>query len=240
MDHNDLLFWTYILADHAMFQANAFSYKERTHIETAEAFHHIFTTYNQAISAKQSIDLTALENDTARFINFKKEIITGLLSHNLRIGFSPTFINHMVNEGAEFLHILQAACPAKTQDPAQYIKKWLADAYGHAFTLAASIDLAETSTIHQAKGFATSFNRLYKKAGEIQTLSKNLGATPDLALLKEETATMVEAFTQFCFTAGGLLDSKQLMSTGTLSSEMTNHFINEHTYFLHKMRGIVQ
>ncbi|MCL1787247.1 MAG: DUF2935 domain-containing protein [Defluviitaleaceae bacterium] len=237
MDHNDLLFWTYILADHALFQSNAFSHKEAAHIETAEQFYHAFITYNQAFSQKQSVDLHALEEETVRFIDFKKQIVAGLLRHQVLIGFSPTFINHMINEADEFLSILRfGTCPAKTENGALYIKTWLADAYGHARTLAAFLDLAETPSIKEAQAYKNTFGRLGKKASEMYMIHENLGAGIDLALLKEEVTDALNGFNQLCQATGRLLDAKKIMCVGTLSSEVTNHFVNEHMYFMHKMQ----
>jgi len=237
MDNNDLLFWTYILAEHAMFQSNAFSHKEENYIAEAEQFNHTFRTYNQAIATKQSVDLHALESDTINFIDFKKKIITGLLQHKVLINFSPSFINHMVNEADEFLSILRfGACPVKTENPTLYIKTWLADASGHASTLAGFVDLAETPTIQQAESFKNMFDRLGKKASEMHMISENLNANVNIELLKEEVTEALDAFIQFCITTGRLLDKRQIMSAGTLSSDITNHFINEHQYFMHKMQ----
>ena len=237
MDNNDLLFWTYILAEHAMFQANAFSHKEESYIAKAEEFNQIFKTYNGAIASKQSIDLHALENDTISFIGFKKKIIANLLQHKVLINFSPSFINHMVNEADEFLSILRfGTCPDKTETPALYIKTWLADASGHASTMAAFIDLAETPTIKRANSFKNMFDKLSKKASEMNMISENLKTNVNLELLKEEVTETLNEFIQFCITTGKLLDKKQIMSVGTLSSDITNHFINEHQYFMHKIQ----
>jgi len=237
MDNNDLLFWTYILAEHAMFQTNAFSHKEEEYITKAEQFNQIFTTYNQVAASNQSIDLHTLEIDTISFIDFKKKIIIDLLQHKVLIGFSPSFINHMVNEADEFLSILRfGTCPIKTEHPTMYIKTWLADASGHASTLAAFIDLAETPTIRQAESFKNLFDALGKKTSEMNMISENLKTNPNLELLKEEVTEALNKFIQFCITTGRLLDKQQIMSAGTLSSDITNHFINEHQYFIHKIR----
>ncbi|MCL2285352.1 MAG: DUF2935 domain-containing protein [Firmicutes bacterium] len=240
MDNNDLLFWTYILAEHAMFQANAFSYKEEKYIAEAEKFHNTFSIYNQAISANRSIDLHALENDTVSFISFKKKIIADLLQHSVLINFSPSFINHMVNEADEFLSILRfGTCPAKTENPTLYIKTWLADASGHASTLSAFLDLVETPTIRRAQSFENIFDNLGKKASEMSMIGENTQVNLNVELLKEEVTETLNDFIQFCITTGQLLDKKQIMAAGALSSEITNHFVNEHHYFLHKIQTCV-
>jgi len=237
MDNNDLLFWTYILAEHAMFQTNAFSHKEERYIAEAEQYNQTFKMYNEAIASMQGIDLHALENDTISFIDFKKKIIADLLQHKVLINFSPSFINHMVNEADEFLCILRSGtCPIKTENPTLYIKTWLADASGHASTLAAFVDLAETPTIQRAEFFKHMFDKLGKKACEMNMISENLKTHANLELLKEEVTEALNEFIQLCITTGRLLDKKQIMSVGTLSSDITNHFINEHQYFMHKIQ----
>jgi len=220
-----------------MFQTNAFSHKEEKYIAEAEKFHQTFSIFNQALLSQRSIDLHTLEKDTECFIDFKKKIIFDLLQHNVLINFSPSFINHMVNEADEFLSILHSGtCPKETKNTTLYIKTWLADASGHASTLSASLDLAETFTIRQAQSFENIFDKLGKKASEMNMISDNLKIDINIELLKEETAEVLNKFIQFCITTGELLDNKKIMSTGTLSSQITNHFIHEHQYFLHKIQ----
>ena len=240
MTRNDLLFWTDILSEHAMFQTNAFSYKEERFIAEAEKFHQIFKSYNQVILSGNNVDLRTLESDTIRFIDFKKKLIFGLLQHQVKINFSPSFINHMLNEADEFLSILRSgSCPVKTENAALYIKTWLADASGHASTLSAFLDLAETPSIRKAEFFKNVFDNLDKKASEISMISGNLKTKINIELLKEEVIEALNAFIQFCAKTGELLDNNKIMSAGTLSSMITNHFINEHKYFIHKIQTCV-
>ena len=232
--NNDLLFWTDILSDHAMFQSNAFSHSEENYITEAERFNQIFKRYHQTILSQKTADLHALENDTINFINFKKTIIHNLLHHNILINFSPSFVNHMVNEADEFLNILRMGrCPL--EKPPHYIKTWLADASGHAVTLSSFLDLAETTTINHAQFYKDTFDKLEKKASEISMIGENLKAKINPELLKEETIEILNEFIKFCMTIGEQLDKKKIMSTGTMSSAITNHFIKEHRYVINKL-----
>ena len=67
-------------------------------------------------------------------------------------------------------------------------------------------------------------------------ISENLQTTIDTGLLKDEVSEALSKFIDFCITTGELLDSKKIMSAGTLSSQITYHFIHEHTYFLSKIQ----
>lgn len=239
MEKIDLLFWTDILSDHAMFQINAFSPKEERYIVEAEKFYGQFKRYNKLITIGQNVDMRTLESDTARFISFKKKIVYELLNHNIAINFSPSFINHMVNEGDEFLNMFHSRnCPEKIQDLHLYINTWLADASGHASTLASFIDLAEAPSIKKANFFKTMFDDLIKKSSEIHMIQKNLEIDVDTRLLAVETIEMLQEFIEFSQKIGELLNSKKLMSVGTLSSDITNHFIKEHKYFIEKIEDL--
>ena len=233
MNKSDLLFWTDILSEHAMFQMNAFSSKEEMYILEAKRFHKLFKGYNEAIASKKAIDMAVIEGDVSKFIDFKKKIIFELLRHNLLISFCPSFINHMINEANEFMNILHG----KEQEMSLYIKIWLADAAGHATTLASSLDFAETVEIQRAEYFKDTFDRLSKKASEINMIRDNLKMDVDLSLLKEEVVSFLEDFIDYSGELGELLDSKRVMSSGTLSSVVTNHFISEHRYFIGKLQA---
>lgn len=241
MERIDLLFWTDILSDHAKFQINALSSKEEKYIAEAKNFKELFKKYNELITSGQNIDMRVLENDTAKFIAFKKKIIYELLNHNIAINFSPSFVNHMVNEANEFLDMLHSGtCAEKTEEPPLYIKIWLADASGHASTLSSFMDLAEVPLIHQAELFKELFDKLGKKASEIDMIQKNLGIGVDIRLLTSETVEILQEFIDFSRKIGELLDNKKIMAIGTLSSDITSHFIKEHKYFIDKLKTCIQ
>ena len=248
MDRNDLLFWTDILSDHAMFQVNALSYKEAKFIAEAERFHYFFKNSNESIRHGQNIDMHVLESNTSNFINFKKKIIVSLLNHSILINFSPSFINHMINEANEFLGLFHplpqsenvessfgASLESPLKPPSLYTKIWLADASGHASTMASFLDLSETFLIQQAEYFKFTFDNLVKKASEINMTGENLKTDINTDLLKEETIGTLEEFIKFCEKTGELLDKKTIMGIGTFSSAVTNHFIKEHRYFINKI-----
>ena len=239
MHNEDLLFWTGILADHAKFQINAFSPKEVLLIKEAEKFHLYFAEKNEALKQKENVDINDLEKHTSDFIDFKKSMITSLLHHNILINFSPSFINHMVNEADEFLSMLRGSVlPGKMENPPLYMKTWLADASGHASTLAAFLDFAEVPTIKQGQIFKQMFDDLGKKASEVTNIKENLHTDIDVGLLKNEVIYTLDEFIKYCEGVGELLDEKKIMSIGTLSSEVTNHFIKEHNYFIQKLEAI--
>ena len=64
---NDLLFWTHILSEHAMFQANAFSYKEEKYIAEAENFNRLFSNY---VQDGQNLSKTLLINWEKRLLKW--------------------------------------------------------------------------------------------------------------------------------------------------------------------------
>ena len=239
IDRADLIFWTDILTDHARFQISAFAPSEETYIREAMNFQLTFEQYHQAAqTTMDSASLSYLMHDVAKFIDFKKAIITNLLQCNVQINFTPGFINHMVNEASEFLSLLSenTTCAAKTKHPATYIKIWAADAAGHTAAIIANLDPAETLLIENTQHYKTKFDNLCKKSMELEMIQANLGHT-NYHLLKAETLAALKHFITFCQELSTLLDNCNILSSGTFSAAITNHFIKEHEYVIRKLNS---
>ncbi len=240
MNKEDLMFWTDILSDHAFFQINAFSPKEEKHINIAKQFYTIFKTANHHVSKEGiNIDLDSLENQVKNFISFKKNIVYELLNRNILINFSPSFINHMINEAKEFESLFHYDSPKDTKNPPVYIKHWILDASGHASTIMGSLDAAETSYINSAEFYKIKFDKLHKKVSEMEMIHDNLKSQMDYDHLINEIIVSLDKFITLCENLGKLLDRCKIMSMGTFSPMVTSHFVKEHIYFIDKLRTFI-
>ena len=74
---------------------------------------------------------------------FKLNIIQKQLEGKITIHFTPTFINHMVNEVEEYITVLEFLRKGSTAcfHELHYHLVWLTDAAGHAGSISGGLDL---------------------------------------------------------------------------------------------------
>lgn len=101
-------FWLQILGDHARFIHDSLASQETKEIEIAqrfiETFDHLLASVEHANLIRLSIEA---EDEANRIRQFKLDLIKKLVFGKIKIHLSPTFINHMVNEVEEYLHVLE-------------------------------------------------------------------------------------------------------------------------------------
>ncbi|MFD1955450.1 DUF2935 domain-containing protein [Paenibacillus thailandensis] len=176
---NDALFehrfWLQILGDHARLIMNALSPKEKDDIRQAEAFIGLFdgllaeARKGDAASRLPKLNAEALKA-TQELKAFKLNLLGRLLAGKVKIGFTPTFLNHMVNELEEYERILNALIaggPVPVFHPLHHDMLWLQDAVGHAASIAGDLDLTEKKLIKQSEKFQKHFENFYLKAVEM-------------------------------------------------------------------------
>lgn len=168
-------FWLQIMGDHARMLRSALSPQEKKDVEAVNGFVDRFDQLLAgARSAGAEAGLAKLNRDayeeTCRFKAFKLSLLERLLQGKLDIGFTPSFLNHMVNELEEYEKILTAVLegkPVPLFHPLHYDLVWLQDAFGHAAGLKADMDLTEKHWIKQSESFQKSFEALHLKAIEM-------------------------------------------------------------------------
>lgn len=77
---------------------------------------------------------------------FKLSIIQKQLEGKITIHFTPTFINHMVNEVEEYITVLEFLKKGEVPPvfhELHYHLVWLTDAAGHAGSISGGLDLVE-------------------------------------------------------------------------------------------------
>jgi hypothetical protein len=235
-------FWLQILGDHARFILTGLSPQETTEIRRAQ--HFIETFDNLLAQARRDISdeglktLTRLSFQSAKELReFKLHLLRRHLIGEIGLGLPPTFLNHMVNELAEYINLLtyleEGEAPP-VMHPVSYHLLWLSDAFGHADILHNSVDPAEKRIRALSLRFARHFEEYYLKAVEVAGyLRTGLERFPALSRFNKETGLEMKMFTKFLEEIKELELSDQLL--GALSPLMPDHMAREECYYLIKL-----
>lgn len=236
-------FWTRIMRDHSEFQYNNLAPSETEAIGIAQYFMNLFEALHFEVMANQiSVSELISHNKTAvtQFIDFKRFLLSGLMTCNIKLKMAPTFLNHMINEAFEFLRVLNLADRTiPYNDVIENLRLhniWLPDASGHASSLAAEIDPVEANFIMEANEFSKRFDRLFKKAYEMYTMYErtrlNNGAR---RYFNEEVRNTLTEFISFLEKLEDMKDECGILSSGILSPEMLRHMMMEEGYYIFKI-----
>lgn len=240
---NELEFWTRIMKDHSTFQYNSLAPSETEAIDVALYFMNLFETLHLEVLANQtSVSELINQSRTAvtQFIDYKRFLLAGLMTCNMKIKMTPTFINHMINEAFEFLRVLNLADRTipfnNVIENLRLHNIWLPDASGHASSLAADLDPTETNFILEANEFSKRFDSLFKKAYEMYTMYErtrlNDGA---IRYFNEEVTNALTEFISFLEKVEDMRDECSIFSSGILSTEKLRHMMLEEGYYIYKI-----
>lgn len=140
-------FWLKVLSDHAQFLLDALAPKEKEDIKKATYFVETFTGFLNKIHTVNLIAFSKEAERAAKEIRtFKLNIIQKQLEGKITIHFTPTFINHMVNEVEEYITVLEFLKKGEVPPvfhELHYHLVWLTDAAGHAGSISGGLDLVE-------------------------------------------------------------------------------------------------
>lgn len=238
----DLLFWTGVMRDHAMFQINGLAPKEVQFIRCASYYCDFFQQMHNEIGRTENWRtlLPSLLQGVSGFIEFKKIILRGLLTCQLQINLPPTLINHMINEAMEFQSLLMAPlqqCIAGSMNLAGYIKVWLADGAGHAAVIASFLDPAEALLVDEANEYKMAFDKLHTKASELEIMLSRTGLNDGtVEFLADEAVEWLRKFICYLEKLRDLRSECKVIAIGTLLPLLPDHMIREHWYFIKKIR----
>ncbi len=236
---------TQVLGDHARMIHDNLAPSEKEDIWRAEGF---ICTFDQllaqtkhSISGRQLQELTACSLESAKEIrSFKLGIICRQVAEEIKVGLPPTFINHMVNEVEQYLHILGCALTDKTVPafhPVYHHVLWLLDAAGHAEGLAGDLDMVEDDLKERSRQFATTFEDLYLKAVEFKGyLRTGISSFPALSRLNCQAASEIELFRDFLCRLRELVKTKMVL--GTITPLIPDHMMREECYYLTKLAEV--
>lgn len=241
----EIEFWTSILRDHGLFQYLSLSASETEYLKVANQFFDKFDNLNKrAKTMTGNISPNFLSeniNLVTSFIQFKKLLLTKLMTCGINLHMTPTFLQHMINEAEEFYLILQRAESRNLKDDVKENLRlhvvWLPDASGHAKYIASQLDGIELELVEIALNYQNIFDGLFKKAYEMTALfaSTNLD-NGGLEQFNFEVISVMEDFVAFLETMKNLRAECRVYSTGTFSALIPDHMLREEKYYLDKIK----
>jgi hypothetical protein len=237
-------FWLQILGDHSRFISTDLAPKEKEKIKTAENFINLFDSLlaeskrNLSSEEIDMLDRKALQ--AAKDLrSFKLSLLREELTNNVNIGLPPTFINHMLNELEEYIHILN--CLISNRPPSVHALHhhllWLSDGYAHADSLASDLDMAEKELINISRKFSKDFQHKYLKAVELAGyLRTGLQSFPSLSKFNVDVELKMLMFQEFLKELQQHIMERKVLSR--LSPLIPDHMYREECYFLTKLSQV--
>jgi hypothetical protein len=231
-------FWLQVLGDHGRFIREALAPSEKKNIETATYFINTFDQLLENVDTTDLLQLSHRANEEAKRIRtFKLELIKGLLIGKVKILFTPSFINHMVNEVEEYIRVLEYL--KKSEIPPVFHELhhhlvWLLDAAGHAGAISSNLDRTEKKLKNKSDKYMKHFEDFYLKAVEMAGyLRTNLSAFPALERMNTEVSLEMKLFMGFLEELEEMELSEQVL--GSFAALMADHMYREECYYLNKV-----
>ena len=247
----EIEFWTQIMRDHSTFLLEGLSFEEKELISKTKDF---FETFDDLYKGAQQlpeeltpevIPMLIVENKTVivQFIQFKKEILEGIMASKFKIAYSPSFLNALINEAMEFYRVLCIADDNlrynRVLENIRMHRIWLMDATNHAWFIAAEIDPIEKQYIKQAIKFHYCFSKLFKKGYELYLMYERITRkNGELEHFNNEVEDEINKFIGFLKTIEKVKDKKQILTSGLLSTLSINHMIREEEYYLSRIKEL--
>lgn len=239
----EIEFWTRIMRDHGEFQFYSLAASEQEALNTAQYFRNLFDRLHIESRSNQLpiADLIA-ETKTAvtQFIDFKRYMLSRLMTCTIKLSMTPTFLNHMINEALEFLHALNLADNTIQSNNVMELLRlhtiWLPDASGHASFVAAELDSVEREYIKEADKFTEKFDNLFKKAFSMYSMYERTRVL-DGAIhhLNEQVKNALREFIVFLEAIEELNIECSILPSGTFSPLIANHMMREEGYYIYKI-----
>jgi hypothetical protein len=234
-------FWLQIMGDHARFLLSALSPVENADIGKAAEFIRTYDALLEASRRSNGGDLQELTRQastlTIAFREFKLDLLRRLLLGKVNIIFTPTFINHMVNELEEYLRILQALSlgqPVPVFDPLHHDLLWLPDAAGHAVAIASDLDAVEKRLIKKSHEFEKHFNHFHLKAMEmVGYIRTNLRDFPAFRRFHLDIDVEMKLFVTFLRELEEMEISAEVLDR--IPPLIPDHMMREECYYLTKL-----
>ncbi|KZL94018.1 DUF2935 domain-containing protein [Clostridium magnum] len=244
----DLLFWIGIMRDHSIFQSSTFAPKEVTYIKKSMMFRDFFQAVMDKVKSEYDLEMNipSIMKALNDFINFKRQIVKGLLTCKLEINLLPSFISHQINEAMEFRFELMSPqnyleCLKRPICFIDFLKKWIADGSGHASTYASFLDPTESILRDEALAFKMKFDMLSVKANELQMMMmQSESGESALIMLAAQVEDLMKKFILYLEKMLKHRSECKVMAIGTLSPLLPNHMIREHKYSLNKINEYIE
>jgi hypothetical protein len=235
-------FWLQIMGDHARLIRTALSPVELQDVATATGFIERFDgLLSEARAAGAEAKLPMLNREAAaatqELKEFKLSLLERLLLGKVELLFTPTFLNHMVNELEEYEKILAALLagrPVPLFHPLHYDLVWLQDAVGHAASITGDLDLTEKPWIKKSQAFQEGFEALFLKAVEMAGYMRTeLREFPAFRKFHRDIDLEMKVFMRFLQELEELQVSAELLDR--ISPLIPDHMFREECYYLMKL-----
>ncbi|MBY0595709.1 DUF2935 domain-containing protein [Bacillus bingmayongensis] len=231
-------FWLKILGDHAQFILDALAPNEREDIQKAM---YLVQTFDRFLSNIHTVNLLAFAKDAhtaaEEIRTFKLSIIQKQLEGKIAIHFTPTFLNHMVNEVEEYITVLEYLIKGEVPPifhELHYHLAWLTDAAGHAGAISGGLDLVEKRLKEKSEEYEKHFEQFYLKAVEMTGyLRTELHSFPALKKFTKDVSLELTLFSRFLNELEELELSDQILSL--VSGRIADHMAREECYYLLKL-----
>ncbi|HEK9101747.1 DUF2935 domain-containing protein [Bacillus pfraonensis] len=231
-------FWLRVLGDHAQFLLDALAPSEKEDIQKAMYFVQIFDRFLNNIDTVNLITFAKDAHEAAEGIRkFKLSIIRKQLEGKIKIHFTPTFLNHMVNEVEEYITVLEYLMKGEVPPifhELHYHLVWLTDAAGHAGSISGGLDLVEKRLKEKCEEYEKHFEQFYLKAVEMTGyLRTELHSFPALKKFTKDVSLELTLFSRFLHELEELELSDQILTI--ISARMADHMAREECYYLLKL-----
>lgn len=246
----EIHFWSGIMENHAEFLLCALSSRESELISRAQYFQNAWLGVHHEIAqvlppgpcSVPPVYVDYLLKILHDFVELKRMILKRLLTCSIEISLPPSFLGHMINEAQEFERVLSPveSCEGNSALEVMHLHGvWLTDASGHAAAIACGLDPSETLYVHQAQAFQNAFIGLRDKslalAAALQRTCLHDGPVHQL------TAEVESVMNDFmCFLEKMRLLRQECKVLGTFKPLVPDHMLREETYYLNKVKELLQ
>ncbi len=246
-------FWLRILRDHTVFMFDSFSPSESQNIQTTLDFMKKFDTLLKQVMSlpeaeKDVIRISKISDEIFRivcsFLEFQQLIMKKRMLYEVNINMTPTFLEHMIREGKEYLRQLDYIKAAAENEAHSILnvkltmnqhKLWQPDAAGHAAYIQGALDMTEKPLIEKARMFQKDFENLFFKTYELKTmLHPHYPEMPQVIYLNEQSTDKITDFVNFLDHIKELIEQKKVMSM--LNTLIPDHMKREEAYYISKLK----
>lgn len=237
LDHYHVLLR--ILQDHMMFV------QERTkiHRETAAEHFQTLDSLKESVIKSRYVNITDLNEQIIAIVeevrNFKRQILSELLSGNRTVLLPPTLLSHMLNE-LEYFRFAVYYVRVNWEWPPNHNlnehKLWLLDIEGHLQSIEDTLDPVEKLLRKRLTKHKKIFGKLHTKALEfIGYIKHGVEGGNQLLQLDNESRSAVMLYLNLVNEIRELRGEN--LALGVIDEGMLLHMIFEELYYLHNLEG---
>ncbi|WP_010284341.1 DUF2935 domain-containing protein [Bacillus timonensis] len=235
-------FWMQVLGDHSRFLHDSLAPSETERIAKTNQFITIFDTLldnsKKPIETNQLINIIQEGKKAGEQLRILKlDIIKEQLIGKVKIGLTPSFINHMVNELEEWLRVSSFLVEGKSVPSTHALHHhliWLLDAAGHAGGIVSNLDRVEKELLQKSEAFVKEWEDFYLKAVEmVGFLRTSQYEFPALARFNSDVELEMKIFKGFLEELEEMQLNKEIL--GVLTPLMADHMAREECYYLIKL-----